>query len=58
MEVSRMICPMCQAEPCFLSCEIPAYLKHSQAELQEEYDTLQEKYKAAMERIVELSRTS
>ena len=53
-----MICPMCQAEPCFLSCEIPAYLKHSQAELQEEYDTLQEKYKAAMEKIVELSRTS
>ena len=53
-----LICPLCRTEPCYLSCEIPAYLLSKTKELQEKHEELNTKYKAAMERIAELTRNN
>ena len=57
-ENTAVTCPYCQTEPCYLSCEIPAYLQHKTKELQTAHEELTTKYKAAMERIAELSRNN
>jgi len=50
-----MICPLCRTEPCYLSCEIPAYIEYK---VKEAHEDLQSKYKAAMEKVAELTRNN
>ena len=58
MSDNELECPMCHEEECFLSCENRPFLKRKIADAEAEIANLNAKYKAAMERIAELSRTS
>ena len=58
MSNEDLICPLCRTEPCYLSCEIPAYLKSKTKELEEKHEELATKYKAAMEKVAELTRNN
>jgi hypothetical protein len=58
MSNDDLICPLCRTEPCYLSCEIPAYILSKTKELKESNEDLNTKYKAAMERIATLTRNT
>ena len=56
MSDNELECPVCEQEECYLSCENRPFLKRKVADLESEIQNLEVKYKAAMERIAELSR--
>ena len=58
MSDNELECPVCEQEECFLSCENRPFWKRKVADLESEIANLNVKYKAAMERIAELSRSN
>ena len=56
MSDNELECPVCEQEECFLSCENRPFLKRKVADAEAEIANLNVKYKAAMERIAELTR--
>ena len=56
MSDNELECPVGEQEECFLSCENRPFLKRKVADAEAEIANLNVKYKAAMERIAELTR--